>query len=656
MNRSPRAFDVVADRFVIVSLAGQGGMGSVYRATDRITGDTVALKVVERAGTGVTEERFRREARALAAISHPAVARYVAEGSTPQLLWLAMEWLEGEDLQARIDREPIDVPSGIALAARVAEGIAEAHRVGVVHRDLKPSNLLLVGGDLRRVKIIDFGVARVSERARPLTRTGQMIGTVGFMAPEQIHGERDVDPRSDVFALGSVLFEVLTGRPAFPGASLIAIIAKVLREDPPRISAVGPAVPEALEALVASMMAKSREHRPSSMAAVAARLAEIERLVGEGVAPTRPPVLASVTGREQRLVSVLFVVPLAVEATSALSTIDDDGIADDATESLFGAEETSLDDAPAGAPGEPATRRVPPRPLGEAVLEAAEAAGADAIALGEGAYLLVVSAGGTAKDQAARAAVCALRLRDRGDCRAVVGTGLAEPTGGLPVGPAIDRAAQLIEAGELGGVALDDVTAALLDDGFQIDRAASPPLLLAHGEAVSPPRAGRTTPFVGRDKEIAMIDAMLAESFGEPVARVVVVTGPPGAGKSRLRIECLRRAEARPSLLAIVARAHQVGSGAALGFVRSIEQLLAARGSAPHDRGSRSALRSRRSTRATSSSTRGSSSGSSSAAPCTRARAPSSSPRAPSPGGSPSGSAARSWTCWSAPRSSARSS
>lgn len=572
-----RSFDVIADRFVVGHLAGRGGMGSVYRATDRLTGDTVALKVVERAGTGVTEERFRREAKALAAISHPAVARYVAEGATPRLLWLAMEWLEGEDLQARIDREPIPAAEGISLAARVAEGIAEAHRVGVVHRDLKPSNLLLIGGDVRAVKIIDFGVARVSERARPLTRTGQMIGTVGFMAPEQIHGERDVDERADVFALGALVFEVLTGRPAFPGSSLIAIIAKVLREEPPPIGSIGPPVPEALESLVASMLAKSRDARPSSMAMVAARLRELERTMGVSIARPVHRVAASVTGREQRLVSVLFVVPLGLD-THPPTVVDEEALGDEPTANAvpFLEGETVLDDATeaSGAPGPDASTR-PRLLLGDAVFAAAEEANADAISVGDGAWLIVVSAGGTAKDQAARAAMSALALRARGDCRVVVGTGLAEPTGGLPVGPAIDRAAQLVEAGELGGVAVDEVTAALVEDGFHIDRSGSPALLLAQGEAATSRRPARATPFVGRDKELAMIDAMMSEALDEPVARVVVVTGPPGAGKSRLRIECLRRAETRPSLTAIVARAHQIGAGAALGFVRAIvEQML----------------------------------------------------------------------------------
>src|SRR5438045_67531 len=138
--------NIVADRFVVERLAGRGGMGSVYRAFDRISGEHIALKVVD-AGSSIFEERFFREARALASISHPAVVRYVAQGAMPRYLWLAMEWLEGEDLATRVERERLELGEALALVARVADAVAAAHDAGVVHRDLKPSNLFLVGGD-----------------------------------------------------------------------------------------------------------------------------------------------------------------------------------------------------------------------------------------------------------------------------------------------------------------------------------------------------------------------------------------------------------------------------------------------------------------------------------------------------------------------------
>ena len=520
--------DIVADRFIVERLAGRGGMGSVYRAVDRTTDEQVALKVLD-GGPEVFEERFFREARVLASIKHPAVVRYIAQGATGGALWIAMEWLEGDDLSMRLARGRIDLASSLVLVARAAEGVAEAHAAGVVHRDLKPSNLFLVGGDAAALKVLDFGVAKLGARTRAVTRTGQMVGTVGYMAPEQITGERDVDTSADLFSLGCVLFECVTGTPAFNGETLIAIIAKVLRDAPPSASELEPSVPPELDELIRNLLDKDRTKRPKSARDVAERLRSMVSSLPEAP-PLSRRARASISGREQRLVSAILVSPRenAEGSTNAIAE------------------------------------------------ELASSFGVDVSDLGGGAYLFVVASSGTAKDQAARAASCAIAIRARlGEPRIAIGTGLATPTCGLPIGPAIDRAAALLDVEISDGapfpILLDDVTAGLLDDRFEVE-ANGAAFVLVGGARVarSAPPPPRGTPFVGREKEMAIVEAVLAESRDERVARAVIVTGPAGGGKSRLRREFIGKAAHGGKLRTVVARADVVGSGGALSLVKQI--------------------------------------------------------------------------------------
>src|SRR5262249_12458140 len=160
----------------------------------------------------------------------------------------AMEWLEGEDLKQRIVREPLAIEECIALARRVADALGEAHAQGVIHRDIKPSNLFLVDGDIERLKVIDFGLARDKDAtgSQSETRAGMVIGTLGYMAPEQARGSLAVDARADVFSLGCVLYECLTGQPAFAGEHLMAVLAKILLEEARRVSDLREDTPEGL--------------------------------------------------------------------------------------------------------------------------------------------------------------------------------------------------------------------------------------------------------------------------------------------------------------------------------------------------------------------------------------------------------------------------
>jgi serine/threonine protein kinase len=194
---------IIADRFVIERLAGAGGMARVYRARDLLTGATVALKLLLEQGL-IEAERFAREAELLAELGHPAIVRYIAHGLTPEgEPYLAIEWLDGEDLGARLRTSGLTIAESLALGARIADGLGAAHRRGVIHRDVKPSNLWLWGGLAAEAKILDFGIARRSASERTLTQVGAMIGTPGYMAPEQARGERALTASADVFSLGA---------------------------------------------------------------------------------------------------------------------------------------------------------------------------------------------------------------------------------------------------------------------------------------------------------------------------------------------------------------------------------------------------------------------------------------------------------------------
>ncbi len=188
--------EVVDGRFAIEREAGAGGMARVYRARDTATGDIVALKVLN----NVEEHdlrRFAREVHALAELHHPSIVRYVAHGRTDKgLAYLAMEWLDGVGLDARLAAGPLAIEGAIAVARGIAGALALAHARGLVHRDVKPANVFLDGGDLGRAKLLDFGLARDAIAAMALTSTGELLGTPLYMSPEQARGERDLDARA----------------------------------------------------------------------------------------------------------------------------------------------------------------------------------------------------------------------------------------------------------------------------------------------------------------------------------------------------------------------------------------------------------------------------------------------------------------------------
>jgi predicted Ser/Thr protein kinase len=522
--------EVLGDRFVIERLAGLGGMGAVYRATDRSNGAPLAVKILQ--GRSAEVDRFAQEARLLAELQHPAVVRYVAQGKLADgQLFLAMEWLDGETLAERLEREPLGAGDAIVTIRRAAEGLALVHQHGIVHRDVKPSNLFLVDKNPRQLKLLDFGIARFQLSPRAMTNTGAVLGTVGYMAPEQAIGARDIDARADVFALGCVLFECLTGKPPFAGDHAVAILAKVLREEAPRVSELRPGVQAALDDLVARMLAKDKQLRPKDATAL---LAEIDRFstVAEETPLSSARYRARLTGSEQRLACVILV-QLDGSAVSMAETLSPDKQAHDLAD----------------------TRGL------------AAPFGAEVEQLADGTLLLTLSAHGSANDQASRASSLALALRGANPgARVALATGRGGTNGGQAFGPAIDRAAALLDSSP-GIVRIDEVTAGLLDARFDVRGG----VLLARREHDGVRTLlGKPTMCVGRDKELVLLEATLTECIDEQVARAILVTAPPGTGKSRLRFELVERARKRGDVTILIARADPVAAGSSLGLVRQL--------------------------------------------------------------------------------------
>jgi len=294
-----------AGRFRIEKEAGRGGMGIVYRAFDRVADCAVALKVLRKTDAAAVR-RFGTEAEALGRLNHPDIVRYlahgVAEDGSP---YLAIEWVEGENLSARLARaseehEQLPLEDVLELGQRLASALAAAHAVGIVHRDVKPSNVLLTGGNLRRPKLADFGIvcATTSEH---VTTAGTVLGTVGYMAPEQARGEERVDGRADLFSLGCVLFRGLANRDAFGGPDPVSVLSMLLTYHPPRLGQLRPDVPPDLEALVMQLLAKEREKRPASAADVERALARVaQSLLGETLTSHRLVCVAPNSSKDDR--------------------------------------------------------------------------------------------------------------------------------------------------------------------------------------------------------------------------------------------------------------------------------------------------------------------------------------------------------------------
>src|ERR1044072_9228942 len=248
---SARLTTALADRYRHERELGPGGMATVYLAEDLKHGRRVAIKVLHPELSAVLGgERFLGEIRVTANLQHPHILGLIDSGEASGLLYYVMPYVSGESLRARLQRErQLPVEDALRLSREVASALDYAHRQGVVHRDIKPENILLQDG---AALVADFGIAPAVAQAggSRMTQTGMSLGTPAYMSPEQAMGEREIGPRSDVYALGAMTYEMLAGEPPFTGPNSQAIVAKVLTEHPPGLRAKRPTVPYTVEAAI----------------------------------------------------------------------------------------------------------------------------------------------------------------------------------------------------------------------------------------------------------------------------------------------------------------------------------------------------------------------------------------------------------------------
>ncbi len=265
----------IADRFEIERLAASGGMGVVYRAKDVETSSPVAVKVIRIGGPSLSP-RLRREAAVLAQLEHPHIVRYVAHGELPSGdFYLVMEWLEGKTLASLQRGQSEEWTRTLSLMVQAADALSFAHARGITHRDVKPGNLLVLDGPEAMLKVLDFGLAKILTAEAALTRSSHVLGTLGYLSPEQAYGGVEIDSRSDVFSLGCVLYERLTGQTPFPGTERRERMLGTLFHDPPCARSFVPSLPVGIDALLSRMLAKSPAERPESAEVVASAMREL---------------------------------------------------------------------------------------------------------------------------------------------------------------------------------------------------------------------------------------------------------------------------------------------------------------------------------------------------------------------------------------------
>ncbi len=311
--------------YEVSGVVGSGGMGVVLKGFDRSLDRTVAIKVLapRLASSGAARRRFAREARAAATVLHPNVIVIHGVSNDGTLPFLVMPYLRGESLQRRLNRlGPLATEEVVRIAQQIAAGLSAAHGQGLVHRDIKPANILLEDG-VDRVTITDFGLARAVDDAS-MTRSGVIAGTPQYMSPEQARGD-NVDARSDLFSLGSVMYTMCTGHPPFRAESSYGILRKITDTEPRSIRDLQPQVPEWLERLIARLLSKNPEERFGSASELADVLQQcIAHLQQPAVMPLPEGLMRTLPGKGRRLsiaaVAVAIVV-LAILGVAVWNTI-----------------------------------------------------------------------------------------------------------------------------------------------------------------------------------------------------------------------------------------------------------------------------------------------------------------------------------------------
>ena len=264
--------ELVANRYELEELVGTGGMSSVYRALDTLLERNVALKILHPHYGDDAEyvERFRREARSVAQLSHPNIVTVIDRGQSDDQQYIVFEYIDGESLKQLVDRSgPLPARRVVELGLQMAEALAFAHQHGLVHRDVKPQNVLINADG--EAKVTDFGIARSLDVEHGVTQTGTVLGTSNYLSPEQARGQA-VTPATDVYSLGVVLYELLTGEVPFPGENFVAVAMKHINEPPPSLLEKRPDVPLRLVYAIERALAKDPNDRFPSMDAFAAEL------------------------------------------------------------------------------------------------------------------------------------------------------------------------------------------------------------------------------------------------------------------------------------------------------------------------------------------------------------------------------------------------
>ena len=497
--------------YKIEGTLGAGGLGRVMKARSR-EGRSVALKLLSLRASRA-RDRFAREIDILGALSHPAIVRYIDHGtSVTGDPFLVMEWLDGVDLRSRVRQRPLTVAETLALGVRLASALSEVHERGVIHRDIKPSNIVLPGGDLQHAKIIDFGVAHLPEATDVLTSVGEVIGTPSYMSPEQVRGAVRLTPSSDIYSLGCVLYECLTGEPPFVADHPIAVLCKTLFQEVPAPSDLAPRVPPAVDELLLRFLDKEPGNRPKDGAAATLALEEALRSSSDEDASWHTLPADAITSDEQRLINVVVLAGGTSEAES----------------------------------------QGPTREL-EVLSSAALTAGARVEALRDGTLIAVLDSWGVATDQAVTAARLALVWSlSQPQVPMAMATGRAVTGRSRLVGEVIERAITLMTGatGDHEHVHIDPLSAGLLGDRFEVHEADGEfELRGERNEHLQAARGDASTPFVGREHELSKLCSVLEEGVEDAVAQTVLITGEPGLGKSRLLREFVKRARRdHPSL------------------------------------------------------------------------------------------------------------
>jgi serine/threonine-protein kinase len=322
--------DALRDRYRFERELGAGGMATVYLATDLKHDRPVAVKVLRDGDTGVDVERFHREIRVLARLRHPFILPLYDSGDAAGALFFVMPYVDGESLRARLTREgALPIADALEIARQVLDALQTAHEAGVIHRDVKPENILIARSG--HALLADFGIARATPgraSAETMTQVGMTIGTVAYMSPEQAMGEKEIDARSDLYALGCVLFEMLTGTPPFTGTTAMSVLAKHLSAPPPDVRSLRPDVPPMVARVLAQTLAKDRAERPASARALALALVTSAE---QPTADRTPSSLATVPSVAARL--SIAVLPI----TNIGGAPDEDYFSDGLTEELTSA-------------------------------------------------------------------------------------------------------------------------------------------------------------------------------------------------------------------------------------------------------------------------------------------------------------------------------